>query len=73
MKVLVKNEEDNEPKKYITQEDKNVEIEQQTIIEENEISKPEVKVVKPVDNIFHAKLKLSFSFCFVREFKPKIK
>ena len=56
MKVSVKNEEDNEPKKSMTQEDKNVEIEQQTNIEENEISNPEVKEVEPVENIFHAEL-----------------
>ena len=56
MKVSVNNEEDNELEKSMTQEDKNVEIEQQTNIEENEISKPEVKEVEPVENIFHAKL-----------------
>ena len=40
----------------MTQEDKNVEIEQQTNIEENEISKPEVKEVEPIENSFHVEL-----------------
>ena len=52
-RVTVKIEEDNVPKKSMTQGDENVEVEQQTNIEENEISKAGVKDVEPVEDTLH--------------------
>ena len=52
--TVIEDSSSQEELEYI--EDKNVEIEQQTNIEENEISKAEVKEVEPVENIFHAEL-----------------
>ena len=40
----------------MTQGHENVEVEQQTNIEENEISKEEVKEIEPVEDIFHEEL-----------------
>ena len=40
----------------MTQGDENVEVEKQTNIEENEISKEEVKDVEPVEDTFHVEL-----------------
>ena len=47
-RVTVKNEEHSEPGKSMNQEDENVEIEQQINIEENKVSKLEVKEMEPV-------------------------
>ena len=49
-------EEDNVQEKSMTQGDENVEIEQQTNFEENEISKAEVKDVELVEDTFHEEL-----------------
>ena len=49
-KVTVKNEEGGEPGKSSNQEDENIEIEQQTNVEENKVSKSEVKEVEPVED-----------------------
>ena len=40
----------------MTQGHENVEVEQQTNIEENEISKAEVKDVDPIEDTFHEEL-----------------
>ena len=55
-RVTVKIEEDNVPEKSMTQGHENVEVEQQTNIEENEISKAEVKDVELVEDTFHEEL-----------------
>ena len=55
-RVTVKIEEDNVPGKSMTQGDENVEVEQQTNIEENEMSKEEVKYVEPVEDTLHVEL-----------------
>ena len=52
-RVTVKTEEENVPEKSMTQENKNVEVEQRVNIEENEISKVEVKEIEPVEATFH--------------------
>ena len=49
-------EEDNVPEKSMTQGDENVEVEHQTNIEENEISKAEVKEINPVEDTFNEEL-----------------
>ena len=51
-KVTVKNEKHSEPGKSMNQEDENVEIEQQINIEENKVSKSEVKEMEPVEDAF---------------------
>ena len=51
-KFIVKIEEDNVPKKSMTQGHENVEVEHQTNIEENEISKAKVKEIEPIEAIF---------------------
>ena len=56
-KVIVNIEEDNVLEKSMTQGDENVEVEQQTNIEENEISKAEVKDVERVEDTLHVELK----------------
>ena len=55
-RVIVKIEEDNALEKSMTQEHENVEVEQQINIEENEISKVEVKEIEPVEATFHEEL-----------------
>ena len=50
-KVTVKDEEAGEPGKYLNQEDENIEIEQQINVEENKVSKSEVKEVEPVEDV----------------------
>ena len=55
-KFTVKIEEDNVPEKSMTQGDENVEVEQQTNIEENEISKAGVKDVELVEATPHVEL-----------------
>ena len=55
-RVTVNIEEDNVPGKSMTQGDENVEVEQQTNIEENEMSKEEVKYVEPVEDTLHVEL-----------------
>ena len=55
-KVTVKNEEDSEPGKSMNQEDENVKIEQQINIEENKVSKSEVKEIQPVEDAFPVEL-----------------
>ena len=55
-RVTVKIEEDNVPKKSMTQGHENVEVEHQTNIEENEISKAEVKEIELVEATFHEEL-----------------
>ena len=52
-RVTVNIEEDNVPEKSMTQGDENVEVEQQTNIEENEISKVGVKDVDPIEDTLH--------------------
>ena len=49
----------------MTQGDENVKVEQQTNIEENEISKAEVKEIEPVEATFHEELN--------QEVKQKVK
>ena len=49
-KVIVKHEEGGEPGKSLNQEDENIEIEQQINVEENKVSKSEVKEVEPVED-----------------------
>jgi len=51
-KVTVKNEEGSEPGKSLNQEDEKFEIEQQINIEENKVSKSDVKEIKPVEDAF---------------------
>ena len=48
--------EDNVQEKSMTQGDENVEVEQQTNIEENEMAKEEVKDVDPVEDTLHVEL-----------------
>ena len=55
-RVTVKIEEDNVPEKSMTQGHENIEVEQQTNIEENEISKVEVKEIELVEATFHEEL-----------------
>ena len=55
-RVTVNIEKDNVPEKSMTQGHENVEVEQQTNIEENEISKEEVKEIEHVEDIFHEEL-----------------
>ena len=55
-RVTVKIEEDNVLEKSMTQGHENVEVEQETNIEENEISKAEVKDVDPIEDTFHEEL-----------------
>ena len=55
-RVTVKTKEDNVPEKSMTQGHENVEVEQQTNIEENEISKAEVKEIECVEATFHEEL-----------------
>ena len=52
-RVTVEIEEDNVPEKSMTQRDENVEDEQQTNIEGNEISKVGMKDLEPVEDSFH--------------------
>ena len=49
-KVIVKNEEGGEPRKSLKQEDENIESEQQINIEENKVSKSEVKEIEQVED-----------------------
>ena len=49
-KVTIKNEEHSEPGKSMNQEDENIEIEHQINIEENKVSKSEVKEMEPVED-----------------------
>ena len=51
-KVTVKNEEGGEPGKSLNQEDENIENEQQINIEENKVSKSEVKEMEPIEDDF---------------------
>ena len=51
-RVTVKNEEHSEPGKSMNQEDENIEIEHQINIEENKVSKLEVKEMDPVEDDF---------------------
>ena len=55
-KVTVKNEEGSELEKYLNQEDENIEIEQQINIEENKVSKLEVKEIEPVEDALPVEL-----------------
>ena len=55
-RVTVKIEEDNVPEKSMTQRDENVEDEQRTNIEENEISKAGMKDLEPVEDSFHVEV-----------------
>ena len=52
-KAIVEIEEDNVPGKSVTQRDENVEDEQQTNIEEDEISKGEMKDLEHVEDSLH--------------------
>ena len=52
-KVIVKIKEDSVPRKSVTQKDENVEYEQQTNIEEDEISKGEMKDLEHVKDSLH--------------------
>ena len=49
-KVTVKSKEGGEPGKSLNEEDENIEIEQQINIEENKVSKLEVKEIEPVED-----------------------
>ena len=64
-RVTVKIEENNVPEKSMTQEHENVEVEQQINIEENEISKAEVKEIEHVEATFHEEIN--------QEVKEKVK
>ena len=51
-RVTIKNEEHSETGKSMNQENENFEIEQQINIEENKVSKSEVKEMEPVEDAF---------------------
>ena len=55
-KFTVEDEEADEPGKYSNQEDENIELEQQINVEENKVSKSEVKEVEPVEDVLTAEL-----------------
>ena len=55
-KVTVKNEEGGEQGKSLNQEDENIEIEQQINVEENKVSKSEVKEVEPIEDAYPEEL-----------------
>jgi len=55
-RVTVEIEEDNVPEKSMTQRDENVEDEEQTNIEGNEISKARMKDLEPVEDSFHVEV-----------------
>ena len=52
-KSIVEKKEDSEPGNSVTQNDENVEDEQQTIIEEDEISKGEMKYLEHIEDNIH--------------------
>ena len=55
-RVIVEIEEDNVAGKSMTQGDENVEDEQQTNIEENEISKARMKDLEHIEDSFHVEV-----------------
>ena len=55
-KFIVKDEEGGELGKYSNQEDENIEIEQQINVEENKVSKSEVKEIEPEEDALPVEL-----------------